>query len=159
MNSLIKYGVLLGILVVAWTFVMGITGWYKDPVLLNVFWVVVVIQIVLLVWALRRTAAAGRHYGAQVLAGTLISLFGGVLIFAGSLLFTTVVFPNYFAELTALQQQMLLEQGKNAQEIRAAMELAAKTNTPIASAVSGFIGTLVTGLLASLVIAGFVRAK
>ena len=54
---------------------------------------------------------------------------------------------------------MLLEQGKNAQEIRAAMELAAKTNTPIASAVSGFIGTLVTGLVASLVIAGFVRAK
>jgi len=159
MNTILKSGALLGCLVVAWTFVMGFTGWYKDPVLLNMFWMVIVIQIVLLVWTLRKTAAEGRGYAAQVLAGTLVSLFGGVLVFAGSLLFTTVVFPNYFSEITAIQQKMLFEQGRSAEDIRATMELAAKTNTPLASAVSGFIGTLATGLVASIVIAGFIRAK
>lgn len=116
-------------------------------------------QIALLIWALRKTAAEGRRYGSQVLAGTIISLIGGVLICAGSMVFTTVVFPNYFSEITAIQQQMLMEQGKSAEEIRTTMELAAKTSTPVASAVSGFVGTVVTGLVASLVIAAFVRAK
>ena len=159
MSTLIKHGVLLGAGVVAWTFVMGYTGWYKDPKLHKLFFLVIPFQIALLVWALRQTAAQGRRYGNQVLAGVIISLIGGVLICAGSMLFTAVVFPNYFAEITAIQQQMLADQGKSAEEIRTTMELAAKSNTPIASAVSGFIGTVVTGLVASLVIGAFVRAK
>lgn len=159
MSSLFKYGVLLGAGVVAWTFVMGFTGWYKDPALLNLFFLVIPFQIALLIWALKRTAAEGRRYGGQVLAGVIISLIGGVLICAGSMLFTAVVFPNYFSEITAIQQQMLLEQGKSAEEIRTTMEMAAKTNTPVASAVSGFVGTVVTGLVASLVVGAFVRAK
>ena len=94
-----------------------------------------------------------------MLAGVIISLIGGVLICAGSMLFTTVAFPHYFSEITAIQQQMLMEQGKSAEELRTTMEMAAKTNTPVASAVSGFIGTIVTGLVASLVIGAFVRSK
>jgi len=42
---------------VLWTLVMGVTGWYKHPVLLNMFWVVVLIEIGVLVWGLRQTAA------------------------------------------------------------------------------------------------------
>ncbi len=159
MSTLFKYGVLLGAGVVIWTFVMGFTGWYKDPALLNLFFLVIPFQIALLVWALKETAAQGRRYGGQVLAGVIISLIGGVLICAGSMVFTSIVFPHYFSEITAIQQQMLMEQGKSAQEIRTTMEMAAKTNTPVASAVSGFVGTVVTGLVASLVIGAFVRAK
>ena len=159
MNTILKFGILLGVLVVVWTFVMGFTGWYKHPVLLNLFYVVILVQIALLVQALKQTAAEGRRYGSQVMAGVLISLIGGAIIFCGSLLFTTVVFPNYFAEITALQEQMLRDQGRSEEVIRSTMDLAAKTNTPMASAIAGFIGTIVTGLLASLVIASLVRAK
>jgi hypothetical protein len=159
MNTILKYGILLGVAVVVWTFVMGFTGWYKHPVLLNLFYVVIVVQIALLVSALKQTAAQGRRYAGQVMVGTLISMIGGVLIFGGSLLFTTVVFPNYFAEITAIQEQMLRDQGRSEEVIRATMEMAVKTNTPMASALAGFFGTIVTGLLASLVIAGMVRAR
>ena len=62
---------MLGLLVVAWTFVMGFTGWYKDPTLLNLSRVVIPIQICALVWELRKTAAGGRAYGGQVAAGTI----------------------------------------------------------------------------------------
>jgi hypothetical protein len=37
MNSTVKAGIVLGILVSAWTYLTGITGWYKDPVLYNLF--------------------------------------------------------------------------------------------------------------------------
>ena len=56
-NVTVKSGIWLGVLCVLWTLVMGVTGWYKHPVLLNMFWVVVLIEIGVLVWGLRQTAA------------------------------------------------------------------------------------------------------
>jgi hypothetical protein len=138
---------------------MGFTGWYKHPSLLNLFYVVILIQILLLIWALQQTAGEGRKYGGQVVAGTLISAIGGVIIIGSSLLFTTVVFPNYFQELAAIQEQMLREAGKSEAEIRTMLDMTAKTSTPMMQAMAGFVGTFVTGLVASLVIGRFARAK
>ncbi len=159
MNTAFRAGIVLGVLVALWTFVMGFTGWYKDPVLLNLFWVVVAIQIGVLVWALRRTAAEGVRYGGQVWNGTLVSIVGGVIIFCGSLVFTTVVFPQYFEELRALQIEMLKQAGQTEAQIAAAVEATAATATPFMQALFGFIGTVVTGVVASAVIGAFARAR
>src|SRR4051812_6875371 len=59
MRSILKAGILLGALTVGWTLVMGVTGWYKHPTLLNLFWVVIPLEIAVLVWALRRTRNEG----------------------------------------------------------------------------------------------------
>jgi hypothetical protein len=158
MKPIPKVGIILGLLVVGWTFVMGMTGWYKDPALLNLFWVVVLIQVVVLVWGLRLTAA-DNTYGQQVLAGLLMSLIGGAIIFCGSLLFTTVAFPQYFAELKALGQETLRAQGKSEAEIVQILAMTGPTQTPFWQALFGAIGTLLTGLVASLVIAAVVRKK
>jgi hypothetical protein len=102
----------LGLLVVAWTFVMGFTGWYKEPTLLNLFRVVIPIQICVLAWELAKTAAEGRAYGGQVAAGTLSSVIASVLILAGSMIFTTILFPQYFQELEAVGREVLRSLGK-----------------------------------------------
>ena len=127
MNTILKAGIVLGVLVEIWTYLMGFTGWYKDPQLMNLFWVVIALQIAVLMWALKRTAAEGRGYGGQVGAGTLISLIGGVFVIVGSLVFTMVVFPNYFKELAAVQEQMLRTAGQSEDQIRQTMEMTAKT--------------------------------
>ncbi|MBK8259397.1 MAG: DUF4199 domain-containing protein [Polyangiaceae bacterium] len=159
MKQIVVPGVVLGALVAAWTFVMGLTGWYKDPALLNLFWMVTVIEIAVLVWALRKTAQDGRGYGRQVFAGTAIAAISMPIIFGGSLLFTTVAFPRYFEEVRQVHEQMLRAQGLPADKIAEALEEAKKSQTPMISALSGAIGTLVTGLVASAVIAIFVRTK
>lgn len=159
MKRIVQSGVLLGALVVAWTFVMGITGWYRHPSLTNLFWLVIVIEIGVLVWALRRTAEEGRGYGKQVLAGTLVAAIAAPLIFGGSMLFTTVVFPRYFEELRHAQEEMMRAQGLPADKIAEMVAEAAKGQSSLASAMSGAMGTLFTGLLASAVIAIWVRAK
>ena len=159
MNTIVKAGVVLGILVEVWTYLMGFTGWYKDPALLNLFWVVIAIQIAVLMWALKRTAAEGRGYGGQVGAGTLISLIAGVFVIVGSLVFTMVVFPNYFRELATIQEQMLRTAGKSEDEIKMVMDMTAKTSTPMMQAFFGFCGTLVTGIVVSAIIGAFIRAK
>ena len=138
MNPILSTGLLIGLLCGAWTFVMGFTGWYKDPALGDTLFigVAMVIEIVGLIWGLRKTAALGRAYGGQILAGTMMAIIAGVIIIAASLLFTTVVFPNYSVDV------------KQTSEASA---------TPMAQAMSGFMGTLVTGIIASAIIGIFVR--
>jgi hypothetical protein len=138
---------------------MGFTGWYRDPSLQALFWVVVIIEIAVLVWGLRHTAREGRAYGAQVGAGTLMALFGGVIIFIGSIIFTTVVFPQYFQELRVLGEETLRSQGLSEEELTTTLDQTAAFQTPFVSALMGFLFTIVTGVLASLVIAVFARKK
>ena len=138
---------------------MGFTGWYKDPVLMNVFFFVIVIEIAGLVWGLQKTAAQGRNYRSQILAGTMMAIVAGVVIVISSLVFTTLVFPAYFTDLEQVYRTTLRQQGKSDADITAAIQANAASMTPMAQAMSGFIGTLVTGIVASAVIAIFVRAK
>jgi len=159
MNTIMKAGLALGILVEVWTYLMGFTGWYKDPALMNLFWVVIAIQIAVLMWALKRTAAEGRGYAGQVGAGTVISLIGGVFVIVGSLIFTTLVFPSYFRDIAAVQEQMLRAAGHGEAAIRQMMEMNAKTSTPMVQAMLGFVGTMVTGIVVSAIIGAFYRAK
>lgn len=159
MNTILKAGIVLGVLVEIWTYLMGFTGWYKDPALMNLFFVVIAIEIAVLMWALKRTAAEGRGWGGQVGAGTLIALIGGVFVIVGSLIFTMVVFPNYFTDLAAIQEQMLRTSGQSEEQIRQTMEMTAKTSTPVMQACFGFLGTLITGIVVSMIIGAFVKAK
>lgn len=158
MNPILSAGVLIGVLCAVWTFVMGFTGWYKDPVMANAFFAVIVIEIGGLIWGLRQTAAQGRRYGGQVLAGAMMATIAGLIVICSSLLFTMVAFPDYFTDLEAMQRQMLAEQGMAQADIDEAVRTSAAISTPMAQAMSGFIGTLITGILASAVIAIWVKA-
>ena len=158
MNLTVRAGLVLGALVVAWTFLMGYTGWYKDPVLLNLFWIVVLIQIIVLLWALTKTATVN-GFGRQLLTGTLISAIASVPIFLGSLLFTMVTFPEYFTELAAVQEEMLRKADRTEAEIKTALELSSQGATPMAQAIAGVIGTMLTGIFVSAMIAVFHRRR
>lgn len=159
MKPIPKAGIVLGVLVVIWMFVIGFTGWYKDPVLLNLFYVVILIQIGVLIWGLRVTAREGRTYGGQVGAGMLISLIGGIIIFFGSILFTSVVFPDYFEEVRRAGEEVMRARGMSETDIQTYLDQQAAMQTPIINALTGFIATLVTGLIVSLVTAAFLRRK
>ena len=159
MNPILAAGLLIGILCGLWTFVMGFTGWYKDPVMLNAFFAVIVIEIAGLIWGLRQTAAQGRTYSGQVVAGTLMSIVAGAIIICASLLFTTVAFPDYFNELNVMQREIMLRGGKSEQDVAAAVAAARPMQTPIANAFAGFMGTVFTGIVASAVIGFWIRAR
>jgi len=159
MHPILSAGLAIGVLCAMWTFVMGFTGWYKDPVMLRLFFVVIAIEIGGLFWGLRRTAQEGRTYGGQVVAGTLMAVIAGVIVICSSLLFTMVAFPEYFTELEAVQRQTLAAQGKSAAEIEQSIAAGRVSATPMANAMGGFIGTLVTGILVSAVLAIWIRGR
>jgi hypothetical protein len=137
---------------------MGFTGWYKDPVMLNVFFLVIVFEVALLLWALKQTAPFA-SYGGQVVNGLVFSLVAGAIIVCSSLVFTTSSFPHYFEEIRAVQARTLAAQGVSKPDIDLQLAAAAAMQTPAMNALSGFVGTLVTGVLVSAVAAIFWRKK
>lgn len=159
MNPILSAGLLIGVLCSVWIFVMGFTGWYKEPTLSNLFFLVIAIEVAGLVWGLRKTAAMGRAYARQVLAGTMMAIVAGVIVIASSLIFTTVAFPDYLTEVEKSSRATLQERGMSEADIAAAIQANAASATPMAQAESGFIGTLVTGILASALIALFIPGR
>jgi len=158
MPPTLRAGVILGLSVAAWTFIMGFTGWYKHPSLLFLFWLVVPMQIGILLWTLRAMAPTS-GYGRQVWNGVSSSLLGSMIIYASSILFTTVVFPHYFQDLEALGRQIMARQGLSPAQIEAAVRAQAPMQTPRASAMAGAIGTVVTGFFTSAIAAAWLRKK
>ncbi|MBI3189929.1 MAG: DUF4199 domain-containing protein [Ignavibacteriales bacterium] len=158
MNTTLKYGLILGLLCSAWTYVMGFTGWYIDPVMMNMFYAVILFEIIILYFALKETAST-KTYGGQVVNGLLVSVYGGIIIFVSSMIFTSVVFPNYFNDLNAAYSEMLRNEGLSEEAVTTAMQAMAPMQTSMMQAVMGFVGTVGTALVASLIIAIFQRKQ
>lgn len=138
---------------------MGFTGWYQEPSKLYLFFIVFFILLGGLIWGLRRTAAQGRTYSGQVVAGTQMSLVAGLIIFGASLVFTGIVFPEYFDGVNAAARQMMLTEGKSEAEINQVLESAAPSQTPMRNALTVAIGTIVRGIAATALISVWVRAE
>jgi len=160
MKSSVTAGVVLGVVVALWTVVFAVTGMYKNPIAALLFVVVAIaINVVVVVWGLRKTRDEGRRYGGQVVAGLVMGIVAAVLIFANSLLMTQVLFPTYTEDILAAQEEMLTSAGLPAEQVEARVERARASMTPMAQATNGAIGTIVTTLVVTLIAAAFVRKK
>lgn len=156
MKTIIRDGVLLGFLVTLWIFIYGLTGMHRNLGLAMVFPIVAtVIEIGVLIPALRKTAAQGRGWLGQVSAGTLLAFVGACLIFAMSYFFVTTIQPTHLAEANEAMEAMMRAKGMADAEIQTALA----QNTPVAGAFTGFVATVLTGFVASAIIGFFIRNK
>jgi len=160
MNMIIRGGVMLGVLVTIWSWAFAFTGMHKNPNGSLIFPIVAtLIEIAVLIWALRKTAAQGRGWFGQVSAGTMLAFVGGSLIFATSFMLVTQLYPTYVAEANAAMAEAFRAKGMDDAAVQAEMAKLAPSQTPLALSVTGFVATVVTGLVVSLIIATFVRSK
>jgi hypothetical protein len=81
------------------------------------------------------------------------------VIICSSLLFTTVVYTDYFAELEAMNVKLLREQGMPESEIDRQVTAERASNTPMGHALLGFTGTLITGIIASALLSIAIRGR
>ena len=160
MNMIIRGGVLLGVLVTAFTWIFAFTGMHKNFGGAMTFpLVATLIEIGVLVWALKKTAAQGRTWFGQVSAGTMLAFVGGCLIFATSFMLVTQLYPNYFAEVNAAGAEFYRSKGMNDAAIAAELAKMAPSQTPLAQSVIGFVATVVTGFVSSAILAIWIRHR
>ena len=158
MNNSIGAGLVLGVLVVIWTAVVIAAGWHLDARTMWLFFMVIPIQILVMVLALRMHAHTA-SYGRQVWNGFALSLMAAVVVFAGSYVLTTMVFPEYFPQIRAAAENMLQQLGRQPAEIAEEMQRNRSLYDPLANAMSGAVGTVLTGLVLSLILAAFMHRR
>jgi hypothetical protein len=160
MNVIIRGGVLLGVLVTIFTWIYTFSGMHRNIGAAMTFpLVATLIEVVVLVWALKKTAAQGRHYLGQVSAGTMLAFVGGCLIFATSWMLTAQLYPDYFAEVNAAGAEYYRAQGMDDAAVQAELAKSASMQTSGMQAVMGFVATVITGLIVSAVAAIWIRHK
>ncbi len=160
MNMIIRGGVMLGVLVTAFSWLFAFTGMHKNPGADMTFIIVAtVIEIAVLVWALRKTATQGRTWMGQVSAGTMLAFVGGSLIFATSIMLVSYLYPNYFAEANVATEAAYRARGMDDAAVQAAMAKLTAAQTPVAQGLNGFVGTVLTGLIMSAILGIWIRHK
>lgn len=159
MQTAVKAGLILAAIVTAISLVIGLTG-LNTNVVLGAFGaplLFLVINVFMVWWSLKRTAPEF-GYGKQVLSGLVLGLVGGLTILITSWLMLSLLFPDYLTEMGAA----VIESMENADVPQDRIDAQAaqfERATPFSQALAGTIGTLVTSLIASLVIAIFKRRK
>ena len=76
MNPVLSAGLLIGVGCAIWTFVMGATGWYKDPSMARLFYVVILLSLVAVFRGSLKLAVV---VGGTVLFGIAARLLAGAI--------------------------------------------------------------------------------
>jgi hypothetical protein len=156
----VKAGIMFGAAVVVWQLIFGFAGMYKNPALGWVFPVIAIaITAGVLFWALKQTAAEGKRYWGLVGTGMVIALIACVLIIGGSLLYTSVLFPDYADVALSQAAEQFEAQGLPEEQREVQMKAAEWLFSPVPQALMGAVMTLITSFVVSLIVAAIVRKK
>jgi len=156
----LRAGIVFGAVVVVWQLIFGFAGMYKSAALGWVFPVIAIaITAGVLFWALKQTAAEGKRYWGLVGTGMVIALIACVLIILGSLLYTSVLFPDYAELGLARAAEQIEASGLPQEQQEAQMKFAEWLASPVPQAISGAVMTLITSFVVSLIVAAIVKQK
>ena len=156
MSTPVKYGLVLGLIVAAMGFVLATLGLHTNAMAPTGFVIAaIIINVVIVVLAVRRTARRS-NWLQQIQNGLVLGVVGAVIIFVGSWVMTALVFPDYYAEFAEAARARAVAAGLSAEEIEAAVAVAA--GTPVGSAFSGALGTVITSVVVAAIAGFFNRA-
>ncbi|HNP49771.1 MAG TPA: DUF4199 domain-containing protein, partial [Bacteroidia bacterium] len=98
-------------------------------------------------------------YGKALGTGTLISIFGGVITGAFTLLFFTFIAPEMTQKILDMSQQQLMDQGMSEDQIAVAMDYTKKFMTPTWLFIFSIVGSAFIGFIFSLITSIFLKKE
>ena len=153
----VKYGIVLGVIVGAMGFALAILGLHTNAMAPMAFVIAaIVINVAIVVLATRRTAPHSNWTG-QILNGLVLGLVAAAIVFLSSWVMTAAVFPDYYAEFAEAARQRAVADGLSAAEIEEAVAMA--SGTPVGSAFSGALGTVITSVVVAAITGYFKRTR
>lgn len=158
MNASVKGALVLGVTVAILGLVFAVAGLHTNPMAAFAFVILaVLLNIGVIIWTLRATRSTN-GYGGQLLAGVVIGLVAGVIIFASSWTMTGVIFPDYYDEMYDGYLEFFENAGMDEAQID--KQMAALENvTPAGPALQGAIGTIITSVVVAAIAGIFLRRK
>lgn len=99
-------------------------------------------------------------YGQAVGAGTVISLYAGIITAVFGYILYTVIDPDLIEKMFTFMEERMIEQGQLPESlIEQQMQLFRKIMTPLTTSLFSILGSVFYGVLISLIVAIFVKRE
>ncbi len=161
-KTILNYGVLLGIASVLFSLIVYLTGIYKKPpIIVGIIGFVIMVASITL--GIRNFKS--RNNGFLTLSDALkvgigIALIGGIISGIWNITLTTVIEPEYTAQVMEFQKQKMLDETPDMTEeqVDQVYAMTEKLQKPPIAFALGLVGSLFFGFIISL-IAGLILQK
>ncbi len=158
MKKAVSWGIILGAAVAVVSLLFGLFGWHRTYEMSFVFLAVAISLNVLTVVLCLREGASTESWLSQIKRGVVLGAVASVVIFLSSWLITSVVFPQYFADMAEGYRATFVGMGLSEPEVTQMVAATAATS-PIGSALDGVVGTMATSLLVAIIAGAWLRKK
>ena len=159
MNASVKAGVILAVLVTVVSAIVMATGLHQHFMLFGLITILVYILLnIVLVYMTLNKSAADNSYGAQLMSSAVLGLVGGVLIFIGSWVLLSMVFPDALAEIRD-SAIAFMENSSMSEDMIEEQMVKLDSATPVSQSLPGLIGTFTTSVVVGAIVAIFKRKK
>ncbi|QJD77333.1 DUF4199 domain-containing protein [Spirosoma rhododendri] len=153
----LKWGGILGLVLILITLIMYMTNPAGNPSFSVLTLVAMVGFLVLGLQEYRRANEGFLTYGEGMSIGALLSAVAGLLSSAFITFYNVVIDPTIQQRTIEGAREQLEKQGMDDDQIDKAMELAQKFQSPGFVFVSGVFGTIIMGVLLTLIVAAVLR--
>lgn len=163
MKTEIKFGLILGLGICAYTTVAHLLGFYTNNIRAGKYGdaVIILLPLVVLFLAIReeRNLNASLTLFQGIKTGLLVSLISFPISAAFLWIYHHYINPNWLEFIINYERNSMVRAGISAGEISARLDQLRAGNSDFAQIVGGFVGTLVLGFVFSVIISLILRRK
>lgn len=163
MKTEIKFGIILGLGICAYTMLAHLLGFYTNNIQAGKYGdiVIILLPIAVLFLAIRekRKRSGSLTVSEGVKTGLLVALVSFSISATFLWLYHHYINPGWLEFIIAYERESMLRAGMGASEITTRIDQIRAGNSDFAQLVGGFIGTMVLSLILSLIFSLILRSK
>ena len=156
-KSSLTSGIYLGIVLILFSVITYVAGIMFETWVQYITYPLLIAGAVYAQLTHRKKLGDEMTYGQALGVGVMAIIFASVLSSIYVYLLYTVIDPGLVEQVRIVTEQKLVEQGKSAEQIDMAMNMAKKFQTPPIMAAMGILGGAFIGLIISLITAIFTK--
>ena len=157
-RTALKWGLITGIALVVYSIILYTLNQTTNGALSLIIYGILIGGLIVGMREYRTTNGGYMTYGEGMSLGALLSAVAGLLSSAFTVFYTQVIDPGFQERLVGQVRDQMEEQGKLSDEqIDQAIEWMQKFQSPGLQFMFGLFGTILIGVVLSLIIAAFIR--
>jgi Protein of unknown function (DUF4199) len=153
----LKWGLVTAVLIIIYTVVLYMTGFFKTPSLSWIGFILLLIGIFMAMREFKSLNNGFMSFSEGLGVGTLMSAVTGLLASIFSYIYTNFIDTTIMQQMSDLQREQMESQGLSSEQIDQAMEIAAKFTSPSIIFLFTILGYVFFGFIFSLVVSAIVK--
>lgn len=156
----LKWGLITGVALIIYSTILYTVGGMANTSLTMLVYVIIAALLTLGIREFKKLNGGYLTIGEGVGLGALLSAVSGILSSAYSVLYTTVIDPSVREQILNQVRAKMEDQGNLTDEqIDQALEISQKFQTPGLQLIFGILGSILVGVIFSLIISAIMRHK